>query len=96
MGITEYRVPVGVTLSVDREGNVTPTSIVWDGGKRVFPIVSVLGRPLRAQDPETDEIGWCYTVTIPRPPKGLECTERRLYRYGPRWYVYCRSRFATS
>ena len=85
-----YRVPVEVTLRVTREGEVTPTSIVWADG-REFQVLHTLGRPLRAQDPETGELGWCYAVILPGPPRGTIATQRRLYRYGARWYVYCRS-----
>lgn len=88
---SEYRVPVGVTLNVSSEGVATPTSIVWNGGRRVFPIVGVMGKPLKARDPETGDAGWCYAVTIVAPHKAAP-VQRRLYRYGPRWYVYCRRR----
>ena len=89
MALQEHRVPVEVTLRVARSGEVTPTSIVWSDG-RVFTVLHTLGRPLRAQDPETGELGWCYAVVIPAPPHGTITKQRRLYRFGPRWYVYCR------
>ena len=87
----EFRVPVGVTLNVDRTGNVKPTSIIYDKN-RTYRVLNVLSR-LRAQDPETGEVGWCYTVQILKPPLNMDTTQRRLYRFGPKWYVYHQGRY---
>lgn len=84
----DYRVPVAVRLRVDTNGTVQPKTIEWPDG-REFDIVRVGGRT-RTVDRESGEIGWCYEVTLSLMKRD---EARRLYRFGPIWYVYCHSRY---
>lgn len=82
----DYRVPVAVRLRVDTDGTIQPKAIEWPDS-RAFEIVHVGGRT-RTVDRESGEIGWCYEVTISLMQRD---ETRRLYRFGPIWYVYRRS-----
>lgn len=81
----DKRVAVAVRLSVDERGETTPLAIEWPDG-RVFEIVRVERRE-RVVDKSNGEVGWRYDVILTLMSRD---ETRRLYRFGPVWYVYKR------
>lgn len=81
----DKRVAVAVRLRVDERGETTPLAIEWPDG-RVFEIVRVERRE-RVVDKSNGEVGWRYDVILTLMSRD---ETRRLYRFGPVWYVYKR------